>query len=69
MNRRQFFGLAATSATGLRAAETKIMLPSDQPDEHGFRLIYEPRAMAEHLHPQTLRDWQQRVWRIAASER
>jgi len=40
MNRRQFFGLAAASATGLRAAETKVMLPSDQPDEHGFRLMW-----------------------------
>ncbi len=37
--------------------------------EHGFRLIYEPGAAAEHLHPQTLEDWRQRVWRIAASER
>src|SRR3989442_326430 len=40
MTRRQFFGLAAASATGLRAAETKVMLPSDQPDEHGFRLMW-----------------------------
>lgn len=37
--------------------------------EHGFRLTYEPRAEAEHLHPQTLEDWRQRVWRIASSER
>lgn len=37
--------------------------------DHGFRLIYEPAAAAEHLHPQTLEDWRQRVWRIAASER
>jgi GT2 family glycosyltransferase len=37
--------------------------------DHGFRLIYEPAATAEHLHPQTLEDWRQRVWRIAVSER
>ena len=40
MNRRQFLGFAAASATGLRAAETRVMLPSDQPDEHGFRLMW-----------------------------
>jgi glycosyltransferase involved in cell wall biosynthesis len=37
--------------------------------EHGFRLRYLPAALAEHLHPQTLADWRERVWRIAASER
>jgi GT2 family glycosyltransferase len=37
--------------------------------EHGFRLVFEPQAVAEHLHPQSLEDWRRRVWRIAASER
>jgi GT2 family glycosyltransferase len=37
--------------------------------EHGFTLRYEPRAAAEHLHPQTLEDWRRRVARIATSER
>jgi GT2 family glycosyltransferase len=37
--------------------------------EHGLRLRYVPAALAEHLHPQTLADWRERVWRIAASER
>jgi GT2 family glycosyltransferase len=37
--------------------------------EHGFRLRYVPAALAEHLHPQSLTDWRQRVSRIAASER
>ena len=39
MNRRRFL-LAAGAATGVvRAAETRVLLPSDQPDEHGFRLL------------------------------
>lgn len=37
--------------------------------EHGFQLVYEPAAVAEHLHPQTLEDWRGRVRRIARSER
>lgn len=37
--------------------------------EHGFELVYEPAARADHLHPQTLEDWRQRVPRIARSER
>lgn len=36
--------------------------------EHGFQLVYEPAARAEHLHPQTLEDWRERVRRIAQSE-
>jgi DMSO/TMAO reductase YedYZ molybdopterin-dependent catalytic subunit len=40
MNRRRFL-LAAGAATGVvRAAETRVLLPSDQPDEHGFRLMW-----------------------------
>jgi glycosyltransferase involved in cell wall biosynthesis len=35
----------------------------------GLRLRYEPGALAEHLHPQTIDDWRVRVARIAASER
>jgi hypothetical protein len=37
--------------------------------DHGFRLRYEPDALAEHVHPQTIEDWRERVSRIAASER
>ncbi|SRR5713226_6429604 len=40
MNRRQFLVAAAAGTAGLSAAETKILLPSDQPDEHGFRLMW-----------------------------
>lgn len=39
MNRRRFLAAAASSA-GLRAAQTKVLLPSDQPDEHGFRTMW-----------------------------
>jgi len=40
MNRRRFL-LAAGAGTALvRAAETKVLLPSDQPDENGFRLMW-----------------------------
>lgn len=35
----------------------------------GFRLGYEPRAAAAHLHPQTLADWQDRIVKVAAAER
>ena len=38
MNRRRFLLAAAASQAALRAAETKVLLPSDQPDENGFRL-------------------------------
>jgi GT2 family glycosyltransferase len=37
--------------------------------EHGFSLRYHPDALAEHLHPQSLADWRQRVRLIAAAER
>ena len=53
MNRRRF--LAATaSAAGVHAAEkVKLLLPSDQPDELGFRLMwYNP---VPPLHPATYR--------------
>lgn len=34
----------------------------------GFRLLYNPRADAEHLHPVTLEQWRKRAAMIAASE-
>lgn len=37
--------------------------------KEGFRLLYNRRARAEHLHPMDLEFWRQRVRRIAASER
>lgn len=41
MNRRRFLASAAASATGLRAAvKGKLLLPSDEPDELGFRLMW-----------------------------
>jgi methionine sulfoxide reductase catalytic subunit len=41
MNRRHFFG-AAASIAGLRGADTKpkLLLPSDQPDNFNFRLMW-----------------------------
>jgi GT2 family glycosyltransferase len=36
---------------------------------HGFRLHYNPDAVAEHLHPMSLETWKERVRRIAVSER
>jgi methionine sulfoxide reductase catalytic subunit len=47
MNRRRFLASAAASAAGLRAAAVKgkLLLPSDEPDELGFRLMwYNPVA-------------------------
>jgi hypothetical protein len=46
MNRRRFLASAAVSAAGLRAADTKkLLMPSDEPDELGFRLMwYNPVA-------------------------
>ncbi len=38
-------------------------------NELGFRLLYNRRAEAEHLHAMTLESWRRRVPRIAASER
>src|SRR5262249_39362108 len=38
MNRRDFLGAAAVSAA--KAGETKLLLPSDKPDELGFRLMW-----------------------------
>jgi GT2 family glycosyltransferase len=37
--------------------------------EAGFRLLYNPAAAAEHVHPMDLEFWQRRVARIAFSER
>ena len=37
--------------------------------EHGFRLLYNRAAVAEHLHPMDLEFWKRRVARIAVSER
>src|SRR5437773_1487135 len=41
MNRRRFLA-AAVSATGLGAADSKgkLLLPSDEPDELGFRIMW-----------------------------
>jgi sulfoxide reductase catalytic subunit YedY len=47
MNRRRFLAAAAVSARGLRAFDTKgkLLLPSDEPDELHFRLMwYNPVA-------------------------
>jgi hypothetical protein len=42
MNRRRFLASAAASAAGLSAAAVKgkLLLPSDEPDELGFRLMW-----------------------------
>lgn len=40
MNRRRFLLAAGSGSAALRAAETRLLLPSDQPDEHGFRLMW-----------------------------
>src|SRR5215471_5484967 len=41
MNRRGFLASAAASAAGLSAAaKGKLLLPSDEPDELGFRLMW-----------------------------
>src|SRR6516162_6959624 len=42
MNRRRFLASAAASAAGLGAADNprKLLLPSDEPDELGFRLMW-----------------------------
>jgi GT2 family glycosyltransferase len=37
--------------------------------EHGFRLLYNRRASAEHLHPMDVDFWRRRVRRIAFAER
>ena len=37
--------------------------------EHGFRLLYDRAAVAEHVHPMDLEFWKRRVARIAISER
>jgi DMSO/TMAO reductase YedYZ molybdopterin-dependent catalytic subunit len=43
MNRRLF--MASAAAAALRAADTKLLLPSDKPDEYNFRLMwYSPVA-------------------------
>jgi GT2 family glycosyltransferase len=38
-------------------------------EEHGFRLLYNRAAVAEHLHAMDLEFWKRRVARIAISER
>src|SRR4051794_23977324 len=38
MNRRLF--VASAAAAALRGAETKLLLPSDKPDEFNFRLMW-----------------------------
>lgn len=54
MNRRRFMTSAAAAAlgsTGLQADDSKpkILLPSDSPDEYGFRLMwYNPIAPLDH---------------------
>jgi sulfoxide reductase catalytic subunit YedY len=40
MNRRKFLLAAGAGAAAARAAEIKVLLPSDQPDEQGFRLMW-----------------------------
>ncbi len=42
MNRRRFLAAAAASAAGLSAADSKgkLLLPSDEADEFGFRLMW-----------------------------
>src|ERR1700704_759742 len=40
MNRRRFLLAAGAGSTAIRASETKLLLPSDQPDERGFRLMW-----------------------------
>lgn len=40
MNRRRFLAAVAASAAEAGAAERKLLLPSDQPDERGFRLMW-----------------------------
>src|SRR5476649_2102575 len=47
MNRRRFLAAAAATATRLNAADSKVklLLPSDEADEFGFRLMwYNPVA-------------------------
>jgi GT2 family glycosyltransferase len=38
-------------------------------DDVGFRLLYNERASAEHLHPVTLESWRERAAQIAVAER
>lgn len=40
MDRRRFLAAAAVSAAHLRAEDKKILLPSDEPDEFHFRLMW-----------------------------
>jgi hypothetical protein len=37
--------------------------------EHGFRLVYDAAAVAEHMHPMDIEFWKRRVERIAIAER
>jgi GT2 family glycosyltransferase len=37
--------------------------------EHGFRLVYDPQAAGEHLHPQDPADWLERIELVARAER
>src|SRR5450631_1426591 len=45
MNRRRFLAAAASAAALQADTKSKLLLPSDDPDEHGFRLMwYNPVA-------------------------
>src|SRR5215467_7448811 len=49
MNRRRFLAAAAVSATRFHGAENKLLLPNDQADEKGFRLMwYNPVPPIDH---------------------
>lgn len=37
--------------------------------EHGFRLVYNPAALGDHLKTETLESWRQKLNRIAVAER
>jgi GT2 family glycosyltransferase len=36
---------------------------------YGFRLLYNPGAVTEHVHPMTVEQWKQRAARVAVAER
>lgn len=38
-------------------------------DKHGFRLLFNPDAVVDHLRPMTLEFWKQRARRVAVAER
>ena len=53
MNRRRFLLAAGAGAALGRAADTKVLLPTDEPDEFGFRLMWYSPVPA--IDPQTWR--------------